>query len=104
MEPLQKYSEISSAFSKFIKTGDQRLVEGYSRNDIELTILYFQKLKGSEHYKAMVNRIAELKDLEILSRKRKSKRKFKFIVSMLSILAAFILYFIILAVRKGLIH
>ena len=96
MEPLQKYTEISSAFSKFVKTGERRLIESYSRNDIGLTIIHFQKLKGSERYLAMESRVAELKDLEKTSKEQKYKWKSRIIVFVLSIFAAtMLLYFLI---------
>jgi len=101
MEPLQKYIEISSAFSKFVKTGERGQIERYCRNDIELTMLHFQQLKGSERYQAMENRVAELKALEVASKEKKYKRKIKLIVSICSLLAATLLYFIVIAVLKS---
>lgn len=92
VEPLKICAEISSAFSRFVKTGDQGHVEKYCRNDIELTILHLHQLKGTDRYLAMENRIVELKALEVASNEKKYKRKIKLIVSIVSILAAALLY------------
>lgn len=58
-----KSQVIHNAFCKYVKTRDERLIEKFSREDIEFTLIQSND-NGWPHYKAMEMRAVELKDRE----------------------------------------
>jgi len=62
MELSEKSKEIHVAFCRYVKSRDKKLIEIFSREDIEFTLIQSQDV-GCPHYKAMEMRVAELKEL-----------------------------------------
>lgn len=59
----KRSQEIHNAFVEYVKTGDKGLINNFTRNEIELTILQCSHhSKGWNYYEAMENRVAELKE------------------------------------------
>jgi len=64
MIPSEKSQEIANKFSKYVRTGDKSLIKNCKFEEIELAILQYNADRGWPHYKAMENRIEELKTLK----------------------------------------
>lgn len=60
--PTEKAIKIANAFTKYAKGGDKSLIIGFSREDIEATLLQYHLDRGWAHYIAMERRIEELKE------------------------------------------
>ena len=72
----KKSQQIHSAFVKYVETGDKSLIENFTRDEIEFTILQSSHLsKGWGYYEAMEKRVADLKEEE--RSKRNTRERWK---------------------------
>lgn len=67
----EQSQKIHSAFCTYVKTQDKKIIENYSREDIEFTLIQSSDV-GYPHYKAMEMRVAELKEIEARKKERNS--------------------------------
>jgi len=66
----EKSQEIHNAFCRYSKTQDKKIIENFSRADIEFTLIQSTADVGWPHYKAMEIRVAELKGIEEKEKER----------------------------------
>ena len=59
----EQSQKIHNAFCKYVKTQDKKIIENFSREDIEFTLIQSSADKGWAHYVAMEMRVSELKEL-----------------------------------------
>jgi len=59
----EQSQKIHNAFCKYVKTQDKKIIEDFSREDIEFTLIQSSGDKNWSHYVAMEMRVAELKEL-----------------------------------------
>jgi len=64
MEQDERSLQIASAFARFVKTGEESLIENFSREEIEKTLLRHHTEKGHPIYEAMEKKVAQLKETE----------------------------------------
>lgn len=58
--PIEKSSQIVNAFSEYIRTQNESLINGFKLKDIKFALLQYHADKGFPFYKAMEMRIEEL--------------------------------------------
>lgn len=63
-EQDERSLQIASAFAKSLKTGEESLIENFSREEIEKTLLQHHTEKGHPIYEAMEKRVAQLKETQ----------------------------------------
>lgn len=91
--PTQRAVEITNAFMKYAKTGDESIIKEFTRKEIEVALLQYHLDMGSPFYIAMENRIEELKEEEKHEEAKQEKwyKNPKIVVSSIVVLlAAFI--------------
>lgn len=64
IEPDERSLQIASAFAKSVKTGEESLVENFSRKEIKKTLVRYHTARGHPTYEAMEKRVAQLKETE----------------------------------------
>jgi len=64
MEQDERSLHIASAFAESLKTGEESLIEDFSREEIEKTLVQHHTEKGHPIYEAMEKRVAQLKETE----------------------------------------
>jgi len=70
----KKSQEVHNAFTKYVETGDKSLINNFTRDEIELTILQCSHhSKGWNYYEAMEKRVAELNEKEKDKRNARDK-------------------------------
>ncbi len=79
MGPDERSHQIAGKFAEYVKSRDISLIEKFTEDEIEHTIIQYarEKDRGQAFYEAMVRRLEKLKDMrkEILSKaERKNER------------------------------
>ncbi len=62
MAPNKESQEISSAFSRYVATGDKSLIKKIPEDKLEVALLQYSADRGWPHYSAMERRLNELKE------------------------------------------
>ena len=88
MPPSDESEEIVHAFSKYAKTGDEKLIENIPLKKIEIALLQYLADKDYSHYSAMEKRVEELKEENKFKRDNAEKWKDRVISFVLGILDA----------------
>lgn len=73
MEEDQKSLQITGAFIRFIQTGEESLIEDFTREELEANLSKHQAEKGHPVYEAIEKRVAELRERERYKREREQK-------------------------------
>lgn len=90
--------EIANAFLEFIETGEKSLIERFTREEIELTLLQFDSDRARElpYYDAMKRRLAELREVQRYERENKERWENRII----GFISGLIVALVILLLRK----
>lgn len=80
--PSRRSQVIAIAFQKSIREEDKSLIESFSHQEIERTLIEYSADQGDSHYDAMERRLRELKEIQAQEREeirdsenRKSNRR-----------------------------
>jgi hypothetical protein len=90
--------EIANAFLEFIETGEKSLIERFTREEIELTLVQFDSDRARKlpYYDAMKRRLAELREAQRYERENKERWENRIIGFILGLIVALV----ILLLRK----
>jgi hypothetical protein len=75
LSPNRRSFQIVEAFSRYLGSRDKSLVEGYSREELEIALLQFLGESDAPYYAAMQTRREELKQLENLRTEKRAQWK-----------------------------
>ena len=92
MVPDDKSQKIGNAFAKYVKTSDKSLIESFTEEQIEMTLIQYSRQKGTPFYEAMDRRLADLKQERRYKRASKEKWKDRMIGVVLALIVGLILY------------
>lgn len=101
MQRSEKSREIVGAFKEYTDTGDNKLIEKYSLEEIKFAMLPYAAVSNAAFYKAMENRIAALEKTNTERKSRKEKWKDRFIGSIFTIILFVIIYYLGSCLRLG---
>ena len=73
MEEDQRSLQITGAFIRFIQTGEESLIEHFTREELEANLSKHRAEKGHPVYEAIEKRIAELRERERYQRETEQK-------------------------------
>lgn len=70
MEEDERSLQIARAFARFVKTGEESLIDNFAREEIETTLSQLETQKDHPIYEAIEKRIAQLRERERYTRER----------------------------------
>jgi len=73
MEEGQRSLQITGAFIRFILTGEESLIEHFTREELEANLSKHQAEKGQPVYEVIEKRVAELREIERYKRETEQK-------------------------------
>lgn len=97
MQEDERSLYIAGAFARFVKTGEEALIENFSPEEIEKTLLRHHTEKGHPIYQAMEKRAAQLKEPERYQLEAAEQKWENRIIGLISGLAV---AFIVVLLRK----
>jgi hypothetical protein len=73
MEEDQRSLQITGSFIRFLETGEESLIEHFTREELEANLLKHQAEKGHPVYEVIEKRVAELRERERYKREKEQK-------------------------------
>ena len=73
MEEGQRSLQITGAFIRFIQTGEESVIEHFTREELEANLSKHQAEKGHPVYEVIEKRVAELRETERYKRETEQK-------------------------------
>jgi len=93
VSPDHRSYQIADAFSKYLESKDESLIEKYSRDEIEIALLQLIKNGDYPYYAAMQIRREELKKTEDNKREKSVNWKDKMTIIIAGLFLALLMHF-----------
>lgn len=104
MPVSEKSMKIANDFCKYVGTGDKKIIEHYSLEELKHTLYQYARDNYREFYKAMEDRKKELEDIQNNKRTAKERWKDHVIGFVLGLISGVILLLIGIWLKNLLTH